>query len=482
MDLRQISQTFDRIKEKIRNIGRFKKSYNGLYMANIYSDIVEYLTKSLFDLTKIEMNRKNKKRIAAFLYGSAGRREMIAESDLDVILIYEDILDEYIGFKKRFKKLAEPFNFCKIDLPDWGSLEEIKIFAEKSITEGNQVLESRFVCGDKSIKDKVEFIQNMYGTVDRMIRNIIWQKFYFEQYFKQRVRNGAINIKYCEGGSRDFLFIYWFDELMKRKYQNWNKMREKKPAIQRGLYNLYQNNLISFSEFSKAIDAVNFILLLRNEVLLVNKGTPDEGLTFLDKKTLDSVFQRAHELMAQYKINSPEDLADYFNKQRFYISKIKKRIWNLMIDEIIGKELKDENWSRKFRKAYSPLTSEKERASFLDSKDLLIKIATIWGASNSNQIKLLDKICEKEKDSDSWEIQAAIVASPHCNPDYLHYIATGLGMERGYGYLLRIISRNPNVKRKTLEAIANNPKLELRYRQCAKAALEHGKETANHQI
>jgi len=37
-------------------------------------------------------------------------------------------------------------------------------------------------------------------------------------------------------------------------------------------------------------------------------------------------------------------------------------------------------------------------------------------------------------------------------------------------------------RKETLEAIANDSKVEPRYTQCAKAALEHGKDAANHQI
>ena len=185
--------------------------------------------------------------------------------------------------------------------------------------------------------------------------------------------------------------------------------------------------------------------------------------------------------MNQYELKSPKELAEHFDRQRFHIAEIKKRIWNLMIDEQ-GKELKNPNWPLDFNTAYSLSTTENERASLLDNEDLLIRIATIWGASNSNQTKILDEICKKEKDSDSWEIQASIVTSPHCNPDYLHHIATGIGKEMGYGYILRIVSRNPNVKPETLESIANDPKVEPRYTQCAKAALEHGKGASNNQI
>lgn len=450
-------------------------------MAVAYSDVMEYVVRELFDLTIKQFSNQNKEGIAAFLYGSPGRREMVCESDLDVILVYRDNSQKYINFKNKFRELAEPFRFCKIDFPEWGTLEEITTFAQKSITEGNQVLESRFVCGDESIEKNMEQIQNEFGGPERMTRNIVFQKFYFEQYFKQRIRNGAINVKYCDGGSRDYLFIHWFNQIMSRKYSDWDRAQKERPVAEQGLHNLYQNGLISSLEFSKAIDALHFNLLFRNEILLANKGTSDEGLTFLDEKTLNSVFNRIPELMEQYSIKSSQGLAEQFNRQRFHIANIKKRIWNLMIDEH-GKEIKNTNWSLSFHKSYLPITLENERASMINCNDLLIRMATIWGSSNAHQTKILEEICKKEQDSDSWEIQASITASPHCSSEYLHYIATGIGKEIGYGYILRIISRNPNVKKETLEIIASDPKVEPRYTQCAKVALEYGKDKASHQI
>ncbi len=485
MELMKILTDFNRTKEKIRNKTRFRTSnsqtYDGLEMAIAYSDIMEYVVKGLFDLTAEQIGKENKKGIAAFLYGSPGRREMVCESDLDIMLVYRNKSQKYQKFKEKFKELAEPFKFCKIDLPEWGTLDEAKIFAERSITEGNQILESRFVCGNEDIKTDVEAIQRKFGGQERMTRNIVFQRLYFEQYFKQRIRDGAINIKYCDGGSRDYLFIHWFNQLMSRKYSDWDRAQKERPVAEQGLSNLYHNGLISPLEFGKAIDALHFNLLFRNEILLANKGTLDEGLTFLDEKTLSSVFDRMPELMKEYCILSPQELAEQFDRQRFHIANIKNRIWNLMIDEN-GKEIKKPNWCFDFHKAYSKSTPEYQRETFFEGGDPLMKVATIWGSSNSHQIKLLEKICKREKDSDSWEIQSSLTTSPHCPSDYLHHIATGIGKEIGDGYILRIISRNPNVKQETLEAIANDLTIESRYTQCAKASLEHGKDAANHQI
>ena len=484
MDLTQLLVDFNRTKEQIRNKTRFRvsasKKHDGLTMAVAYSNVVEYVVKELFDLTAEAIGTKNLEGIGAFLYGSPGRKEMVSESDLDVMLIYGDDSPIYQEFKNHFREFAKSLQFCKVDLPQWGTVDEASIFAQKSITEGNQVLESNFVCGDEKMKNIVEDIQTKFGNSERMIRNIVFQKFYFEQYFKQRVRDGAINVKYCDGGSRDYLFINWFNQLMKRKYSDWDKGLKERPVAEIGLSNLYQNGLISSLEFGKSIEALNFNILFRNEILLANKGTSDEGLTFLDEKTLNAVYERAPELMEDYKINFSEDLKKTFDKQRFHLTSINNRIWKLMIDEK-EKENGVNGWAKNFHEAYSISTIENKRKNFVEH-DILTRVATIWGASNSNQKRLLDKICKKEKDSDSWEIQASLTTSPRCSPEYLHHIGTGIGKEEGYGYILRIISRNPNVQVQTLKAIANDPKIESRYTQCARASLKHGKDNANHQI
>lgn len=484
MDITKLLIDFNRAKEQIRNKTRFRSPFSnndGLTMAVAYSQAVEYIVKELFNLTVESFGSKKFPGIGAVLYGSPGRKEMIAESDLDVMLLYKNNSLKYLKFKNKFKEYANYLQFCKIDIPEWGTIDEAAVFAEKSITEGNQVLEGDFVCGDEEIKTQLHKIQQTFGGSERMIRNIVFQKFYFDQYFKQRVRNGDINVKYCDGGSRDYLFIHWFNQLMKDKYSDWDNGLKERPVAEIGLFNLYHNGLINSFEFAKAIESLNFNLLLRNEILLVNKGTSDEGLTFLDKKTLDSVYEKVPELMKEYRIISPVELKKTFDKQRDHIAYIKNRIWDLMIDER-GKQLQSNQWANDFYKAYSPITSEADRGGLILSDDILVRIATIWGASNSNQKEIIEDICEKEKESDSWEIQASLTTSPICPSDYLHNVAMNIGKEKGYGYILRIISRNPKVKQKTLESIANDPRIESRYTQCAKAALLYGREEANHQV
>jgi len=94
MELLEILEDFNRTKEKIRNRTRFKvnssQNYDGLSMAVAYSDVMEYVIRELFDLTVEQSDNQSREGIAAFLYGSPGRREMVCESDLDMMLVYRD--------------------------------------------------------------------------------------------------------------------------------------------------------------------------------------------------------------------------------------------------------------------------------------------------------------------------------------------------------------------------------------------------------
>lgn len=76
----------------------------------------------------------------------------------------------------------------------------------------------------------------------------------------------------------------------------------------------------------------------------------------------------------------------------------------------------------------------------------------------------------------------SLVCSPLCDGEILHHFGIGQLKEREYGYLLRVVARNKNVKRETLKSIAEDPQLESRYTEVAKVALERGNCAANNQV
>ena len=155
--------------------------------------------------------------MAIFAYGSPGRYELTGgDSDADILIVEPSTTQESDRLKRLLKKRWGDFDFSKVDVPPWSTYEDIETFLRTSLVEGNQVLETRFICGNENVRKEIESQKRKYDSPHRELINILFNRLYFDQYFKQRVRNSAKNIKYCNGGTRDFLVFYWYDRLCRK--------------------------------------------------------------------------------------------------------------------------------------------------------------------------------------------------------------------------------------------------------------------------
>ena len=409
--------------------------------------------------------------VAVFAYGSPGRRELIGgDSDADIFLIEKERTEKSQELRKRLKEKLETFSFSKVDLPNWGTYDKIETYLKKSLVEGNQVLETRYLIGDSAISQGILERKRKFDSIERGLENIVFNRLYFNQYFRQRVRNGALNIKYCHGGSRDFLFVYWHDKL-DRIIKGDADDPSYIPRIESGLNRLVSQGKISEKELKNLTEAINFSIELRSDVLALNKHTPERGLTFLDQSTLE----RLHSL----GYPDAEIIRSYFEEYRMRIGNLSKLVWNETIRK--AGEIRGDYWEEQFRRAYVAETEEEVRRR-ITSDDPILSIAMIWGASESNQKQLFDFLANKYRKTENWSIIGSIVCSPLCDGELLHHFATEQLKEKGYGYLLRVVARNKNVKKETLKSIAEDSRLEKRYTEIAQVALVKGNKEANNQI
>ena len=446
--------------------------FNGLKKAVEESLKFDKVVKKSYDLAAEEIyGGQETPGIACFAYGSPGRLELIGgDSDADVFLVEDRITEKSRGFKRLFTKILDSFDFSKVDMPDWGSFEEIDTYLAKSMVEGNQVLETRFLTGDLGVANQLAIKKNRFNSVERGLKNIVFNRLYFNQYFRQRVRNGSLNLKYCNGGSRDFLFVYWHDRLDRLLLQEPSDDAYK-PKIEQGLERLYKQGTISGREFEEAIEATNFIMNIRADILKLNKNSTDRGLTQLDDDVLKKLETLGHPPLAKSK--------ELFESSRKSIDLVANKVWTETMKK--AELIYGQDWAESFRRAHSSRTSYDDRNS-IPYDDPLMAVALIWGASESNQKQLFDYLADKYKSARDWSIIGSLVCSPLCSPEVLHHFGTGQLKEKGYGYLLRVVARNPNVTRDTLEAIASDGKLEKRYTEIASAALKEGNVAANNQI
>ena len=157
---------------------------------------------------------------------------------------------------------------------------------------------------------------------------------------------------------------------------------------------------------------------------------------------------------------------------------VERVTWNETLEK--AESIMYPGWSQLFRQAYEQSTPEEVRRGI--RSDDLLRIGLIWGASDSNQTDLFSELVRENLDTEDWATIGSIICSPLCDAKTLEHFSRNILREEGYGYLLRVVARNKNVSKATLESIANDPQLALRYTEVAKAALYGGHEKANKQI
>ena len=114
----------------------------------------------------------------------------------------------------------------------------------------------------------------------------------------------------------------------------------------------------------------------------------------------------------------------------------------------------------------------------IDNSDVLLQMAVIWNLSLEKDLLIFNEGFNRYSKSDKWVVLASICCHNDCPDKNLNTIVNK-GCNKGYEYLLRIISRNKNVSKETLKKIIDNPNLEYRYKIVAKTAYERGIEKAN---
>lgn len=440
----------------------------------VYRETIKFdkIVTDVFEQTK--KSERINPPIAIFAYGSPGRFELTGgDSDADIFIAEPLRSDEGDKLKKTLKQRWAAFDFSKVDIPPWSTYEEIETFLHISLVEGNQVLETRFICGDENVRMNVEQRKKKFDSPYRELINIIFNRLYFDQYFKQRVRNGARNIKYCNGGTRDFLAFYWYDRLCRKIYgEDTSLSGLTQPKIKEGLERLIMEGSMTGEQFGKAIEAVNGLIELRTDTLIVNRATGERGLSVLNEELIKR-------LQRTFEYPNKEEVTKFFDYVTKAIDEAVKIIWRKTLE--LGSKFYGKTWGENIELALSKDTPQDVRMQIPDY-DTSTRIALLWSTSNLGNKEEFEFLTRRYKGTTEWGTLASIACSPLCSAKMLHDIGTGIAKEPGYGYILRIIGRNKTTSTKTLKSIAEDSKLDKRYTEVAKIALKVGNQEANNLI
>jgi len=443
-----------------------------VYVTN-YSYKFRELIQNIAERAEQVIPSKKLNGIGIFLFGSPSRQEMVDESDADIMIIRERDSEDYLLFRKEFIRLIEKENFEKIDIPDWGNYKDCEHYIADSITEGNQVIESKFIYGDYSVNSYIETLKSKYCTKEKFEKVLCFQKLYFDQYYAQRTKPGIKNIKYGHGGTRDFMFLTWFVNLLDSSEGRKINIEDNFPLAYKSLSSLYERRLISLEDYREYSESVNVVLILRNEILIQNKWTSEAGLTYLDEKTISLLFKRKS-FKDDSLIDEPS-LRSYLEKHIKNVAELKQRIWDLFISYLDSS--RGSIWADKFKNFLIGKITLQD-IDQIDNSDVLLQMAVIWNLRLEKDLLIFNEVFNRYSKSDKWVVLASICCHNDC-PDKILNTLVDKGCNKGYEYLLRIISRNKNVSKETLKKIIDNPNLEYRYKIVAKTAYERGIEKAN---
>lgn len=404
--------------------------------------------------------------ICLFSFGSPSRFEMLGESDLDLLIVKENNSAKINEFQRRFIEYLKPYKFCKLDIPDWGTINECEEYIKNAVTEANQVIESRYILGDQRLRKKINLLKEKYCYHEKFEKIIVFQYFYFNQYYKQRGRPGQTNLKYGHGGTRDFLFPMWLSSLRDGiKYIQ----ESEEPAILNAIDSLNKNKDITSEDGEKYKKSVSFIAFLRNYLLKINKNDFDFGKTFINENTLEQVYERNKKLFGTKK-----ELKELVEMHTHNIFELKQKVWTLLIE--FFEKNKSEEWNANVKRALAADIDEKMIKN-IHPKDEIMNTIVIWNINN--KIEMFQSYFEMLSQTKSWIILTSMACHPNCPPNVLDKVAKNQGQKKGYEYILKVIGRNKNTPLETIKYIAENPMIEKSFKEPSITRLKYGIERAN---
>ena len=419
--------------------------------------------------------REEADQVSVFLFGSSARVEMLGESDADVLVIRREDTPATKRFRNRFVEALKPYRFSKIDVPVWGTLGHCRAYLERSLVEANQLMESRFVVGSQSIRHQFERMQNEFDHPGLLERILVFHYHYFNQYYHQRGRPHEPNLKYGHGGTRDFLIPIGLYQLLEGCRVT---RRSMEPTLIRALRSMMARGLISAGEGHRYREAANFIAFLRNELLILNKHGENRGLTFLTQGHVEHLAGRL-----KRKFASTEELKYQIDQSRELVFRWKQDCWRHLFHYFCHN--RDPHWIACLKKIHSGQVSE----AFLEKlfhEDVVLNVFAIWSldaqgprASPQGGLGVFESYFRQLGHSNQWEILCSLACHEKCPAPILHHIASNQGRRRGYEYVLKIIARNRNTSRETLNLIAQDGRIDFRFRQPAAVRLQHGLKRAN---
>lgn len=337
-----------------------------------------------------------------FLFGSTARNLMLPNSDLDVILVFQENCPEEIRTAAKKALGSLPFEDTE-DIEIWNERDMRKENCP-SLMQWNKAVEASFVAGGETVAEKHrELVTDRDSRQDKEVRFMTEFWLLHKADYRGRASEHGPSLKYDFGGSRDIVFLDWY-------YQLENPATEtERPTAELCLDWLLENSTISSDEHKELKSALELVLLVKFSLWTKSAETNDNRLLYLSDLSLDECFLKIKPLLAKKGIDNPDQLSYAYYRAKGKLHQLVTDLFELVAER-------------------NPDT------------------AKLWKIAEGSE-ELTEDV-RKILDEGAWSslVPFAIASS---SPEILGYIVKAYSNKKGFEYILRLVSQNRNITMET---------------------------------
>ncbi len=275
-ELLQIKKIF--LSERHKIFSELHKDSDPMEFSKRYSILVENTIRKIFTEEKFPFS------ISAV--GSFGRRELSPYSDIDLMIIADDVDKHRSEIVSLITKLFDAGIEVSHTVREFSDI--IK-FRDSDLHAFTQFFETRYILGDYNTYNK--WIQLLTDSINReVVKNLLW-KFINDQKmryakFGDSPKMLEPNIKMSAGGLRDLQSIEWMFILDHKELINRQFEQTQTEAL---LTVLTENKYTTAKESDNILSAYKYILQIRHFLHLITKSKTDR-FEFVHQQKLLEVF------------------------------------------------------------------------------------------------------------------------------------------------------------------------------------------------
>jgi predicted nucleotidyltransferase len=396
------------------------------------------------------------------VFGSPNRAEMLPQSDVDVVVITPD---QSSPVRTQLIQRVQSLSYDKIDVPfEWYSLSQLKANALIGSPESDYA-DTTFIVGTSDINTahSTEGITDIFFDRSTLQVKLLFQHYFFDYRYATKSAGGGTNLKYSQGGARDFIYFDWYYDYMRGRQARHRSTAEAYPQCFDAIEQLSAMGVLPEEVALQTLGAIDYVGMIKYLALEVNKGTESKGKGFMNQELATRMLASYPDYFMQLGLITPDAVVAYFDVARSVVYRTRT--------ELLGRLFKDVAMDSGITLdgSFDKLTQEQVADIYGNSR--FGRMAQIWRIHQQKNQEALAVLYQEVKEVPDWMMLASIASSDAVSPFILDDIARRYSHIPGFEYMSRVVIKHPFVQRSTLEYLSSLPRLaiddgmDLQYRE-----------------